>query len=189
MHKFLPSLRVAVIVALAACSFGCNTYYNLFGVKQDFYTPEQIVLHENVLKAIDFDYGFDMDTELDYVHPEYEGFDKFKADEKDFQKAVKSIPTEDLLPYYEKLYRLRFKYGLRMSRYERTGQWKYYTFIEKYLLPPLAHYTDLVEKEVIKRDKGYRDALDLRKEEMDNEIREEQYKKEFDDLWQYDYNS
>ena len=44
---------------------------------------------------------------------------------------------------------------MKMEKYREDGNWKNYTYIEKYLLPPLDHYSDVLEKQAMKRDRGY----------------------------------
>ena len=46
-----------------------------------------------------------------------------------------------------------------MNEYKEDEDWNEYTYIEKYLLPPLNEYIEYLEREIIARNKKYSKSL------------------------------
>ena len=40
---------------------------------------------------------------------------------------------------------------MKMEQYRADGNWKNYTYINKYLMPPLDYYSGLIEKQAMKK--------------------------------------
>ncbi|HQL83833.1 MAG TPA: hypothetical protein PK307_16660, partial [Spirochaetota bacterium] len=69
------------------------------------------------------------------------------------------------------------------------GNWKNYTYLEKYLKPPLEHYTGTLERQAVRRDRAYSADIEKRKKAIDENVRFEKRKLEFEAMWKNDYNS
>jgi hypothetical protein len=183
-------IKVVILVFLCVSLTSCATYYHWFGEdKSSFYTDQEKAILEKTTKAIEFDYGYNDDFNLDYFFPVYQGFTEFKPGDKELSKAVDGMNSETLVSYSEKIYWLQRVAKYKMGRYERAGDWKNYTYIEKYLMPPLNHFSDLLEKQALKRDKSYAGRIEKRKKAIDRKVFFIMRRKEFEDLWKYDYNS
>jgi hypothetical protein len=184
--------RVAMMVLSCLFLVRCAAYYHMFSFsspKSTFYTEKEKEILEKTVKSIDFDYGFDSALELDYVFPHSPGYTEFKTSDKELSRALEGSDASTLIEYNEKIYRLKKLTILKMEKYRDDGNWKEYTFINKYLLPPLDHYADAVEKQALKRDKGYQYEIDKRKKAIDRKVEFEIQRKEFEDIWKNDYNS
>jgi len=169
---------------------GCATYYHILGPdKSTFYADQESSILEKTVKSIDFDYEYDADLDIDYVFSLYHGFTDFKPGDKELSQALDGMDSAALISYSEKIYWLRRIAVYKLERYRNQGDWKNYTFIEKYLLPPLDYYSDLLEKQALKKDKSYADRIDKRKKAIDRRALWEMRRKEFEELWKYDYNS
>jgi len=73
-----------------------------------------------------------------------------------------------------KIYNLRAITESKMKELKDDEDWNEYTYLKKYILPPLNEYITYIEKELVKRDKNNKAAL----ETMDKEIRENAVAKE-----------
>jgi hypothetical protein len=185
-------MKIKCLVVILFCMFQarCATYYHIFGPeKSTFYNDRELEILEKTVKAIDFGYGYDPDINLNYVFSLYHGFSDFKPDDKELTQAIDGMDSETLITYSEKIYWLKRVASFKLERYRETGDWKNYTFIRKYLLPPLDFYSDLLEKQALKKDKSYADRIDKRKMEIDQKIQWEMRRREFERLWKYDNNS
>ena len=184
--------RIAVVAFTCLFLTRCAAYYNIISFtnpKSTFYTEEEKKLLEKTVKSIDFDSGYDPALDLDYVYPLTPGFTEFKAGDKDLSRALEGSDNETLIGYSEKIYRLKMITEMRMDKYRADGNWKNYTFINKYLLPPLTYYSGAVEKQALKRDRKYQNEIDSRKDTIEQKVKYDMYKKEFEDIWKNDYNS
>jgi len=184
--------RIAMMAFTCLFLTRCAVYYNVISFtnpKSTFYTEREKELLEKTVKSIDFDYGFDPALNLDYVFPVSPGFTEFKAGDKELTRALEGSDSETLIGYSEKIYRLKTITVMKMEKYRTDGNWKNYTFINKYLLPPLNYYSDAVEKQALKRDRKYQNEIDGRKNLIDKKVKYEMDKKEFEEIWKNDYNS
>ena len=143
-------MRGIVIVCLCLFTQRCATYYHLFSVeKSTYFSVKDAELLEKTTHAIDFDYGYDQVMDLDYVFPVTQGYTSYKDGEKELSRALEGIEPRTVVSFFEKIYRLKKFSELRMEKYSEDGDWKDYTYIQKYLLPPLVHYADVLEKQAV----------------------------------------
>jgi len=185
-------IRVAMMAFMCLFLTRCAVYYHILSFsdpKSTFYTEQEKEILVKTVKSIEFDYGYDPSLELDYVFPISQGYTEFKAGEKELSRVLEGSDASTLIEYNEKIYRLKKLTMMKMEKYRDDGNWKNYTFINKYLLPPLEHYSDAVEKQVLKRDKAYQYEIDNRKRVIDKKVQFEIQRKEFEDIWKNDYNS
>jgi len=183
-------IRCAMIILFCMFQARCATYFHIFGAgRSTFYNDRELAILEKTVKAIDFGYGYDPDIDLNYVFSLYHGFSDFKPEDKELTQAIDGMGPETLITYSEKIYWLTRVAVFKLERYKELGDWKNYTFVKKYLLPPLNFYSDLLEKQALKKDKSYADQIDKRKREIDLKIQWEMRRREFERLWKYDYNS
>ena len=185
-------MKFRVVVILLSLMFArCATYYHTFYdvPKSTFYTEGEKSLLEKTARPFNFDYGFEPDLELDFVFPLSQGFSDFKVNEKDLARALDTYDAQTVISYSEKIYLLKRVTMAKMEKYHTDQNWKNYTYIQKYLLPPLAYYSETLEKQALKKDKTYFDVIEKRKRAIDTRIRHEMWRKEFDNIWKNDYNS
>jgi hypothetical protein len=184
-------IRVVLLAFMCLFTTRCATYYHMFSFndpKSHFYSEQEKVILEKTVKSIEFDYGYDPELDLDYVVPLTQGFTDFKAGEKELARALEGVDGVTLADYNETIYRLKKTTFMKMEKYREDGNWKNYTFISKYLIPPLDHYYGLIEKQTLKKNKAYLYEIDDKKKTMDDRINYDIRRKEFDDLWKNDYN-
>jgi hypothetical protein len=182
--------KFAMIILQCLLLVRCATYYHLLGEdKNTFYTDQQKIILEKTLKSIDFDYGYSMDVDLNYLYPLYQGLTEFKPGDKELVRAIDGMDAGTLISYSEKIYWLKSVAAHKMRGYEKSGDWKNYTYVEKYLLPPIKYYSELLEKQALKKDKNYADQIEKRKKAIDRKVLWNMRREEFEALWKYDYNS
>jgi len=183
--------RIAILALMCLFMARCATYYRIFSYnepKSTFYTGGEKAILEKTVKSLDFDYGYDPALDLDYVVPLTEGFSEFRAGEGELARALADVDGRALADYNDKLYRLKKITLMKLEQCREDRIWKNYTFINKYLLPPLEYYSGLIEKQAIKRNSSYAREIDNRKRAVDESIEFEMRRKEFNDLWENDYN-
>jgi hypothetical protein len=183
-------MRGLLCVCLCLFTVRCATYYHIFsGDKSTYFTEQETELLNKTTHSIDFDYGYDQGMDLDYVFPVTQGYTTFKEGDKELSRTLESIDSKTVVSYFEKIYRLKMITGMRMEKFREDGNWRNYTYIQKYLLPPIDHYADVLERQAVKRDRNYSAEVEKRKKAIDENIRFEKRKLDFEALWKNDYNS
>ncbi len=185
-------MKRKVVLFILPCLFllRCATYYHLLGEdKSDFYSGKEVEILDKTVKSVEFGYGYEVDLDLDYLFPLYQGFNEFKPDGKELEKAIDGMDAATLISYSEKIYWLKRTAEYKLKNCEKIGDWRNYTFIEKYLLPPIGYFSGLLEKQALKKDKNYSEMIDKRKKAIDRKVLWIMRRKDFEELWKYDYNS
>jgi hypothetical protein len=183
-------MRGLLCACLCLFAMRCATYYHIFsGEKSTYFTEQETALLEKTTRAIDFDYGYDQGTGLDYVFPVSRGYTDFKEDDRELSRALETVDGKVLIAYYEKIYRLKMLTDMKMEKFREDGNWQSYTFLEKYLRPPLEHYTETLEKQAVRKDRAYSNDVEKRKKVIEDTIRFEKKKLEFEAMWKNDYDS
>lgn len=185
-------IRTAILALMCLFMVRCATYYRIFSFnepKSVLYTEQEKEILEKTVKSIDFDYGYDGELDIDYVVPMTEGFTEFKAGEGDIARALEGVDGGTLADYNDKIYRLKKTTLMKMEQYRADGNWKNYTYINKYLMPPLDYYSGLIEKQAVKKNRSYLYEIDKKKKAIDDSIQFEMRREEFNELWKNDYNS
>jgi hypothetical protein len=183
-------MRGIVCACLCLFTMRCATYYHIFsGDKSTYFTEQETALLEKTTHSIDFDYGYDQVMDLDYVFPVTQGYSSFKEGDRELTRALDGVETGTVISFFEKIYRLKKLTDMRMEKYREDGNWRGYTYIEKYLSQPLAHYAGALEKQAAKRDRNYSSDVEKRKKAIDENVRFEKRKLDFEALWKNDYNS
>jgi hypothetical protein len=90
--------------------------------------------------------------------------------EKEFMSAVKEISSDDLSAFFDTMYRLNSMTRYKIYRYGKTGKWKYYTYLNNYLLPPLDAFCKLLQKQLTARIPDFEAKLQKRKARIDREV-------------------
>lgn len=185
-------IRTAILALMCLFTARCATYYHIVSFnepKSVFFSEQEKEILEKTVKSIDFDYGYDPELDIDYVVPMTQGFTEFKAGEGGLARALDGVDGDTLADYSNKIYRLKKTTLLKMEKYREDENWKNYTFINKYLLPPLDYYSGLIEKQAIKKSRSYIYQIDNKKKEIDDSIQYEMRHEEFNNLWKNDYSS
>ncbi len=187
-------MKIRIVIMTVMCIFltRCATYYNMFNLDiptSTYYTKEERDLLVKTTKSINFDYGYNPNLDLDYVFPLTGGYTEFKAGDKDLAKVLENVDTGTLIAFSEKIYCLKRITAIRMDLYWKNGEWNNYTLFYKYLQPPIDFYSSMLEKQAMKRDKGYMLNIENRKKSLDKKSEYEVYWKEFLKIWKNDYDS
>jgi hypothetical protein len=182
-------LLAFLLICAFAFSAGCATYFRLFERKSVFYSKDEKRLLKKTMEPFDLDYGYDPEMDIDYFYPTSQGFVNFKLDDKALKAVLKDVDTKSLRRFCEKLYMLKKRSAFERDKYRKLGIWKYYTFIEKYLLPPLVFYSDNMEKQLLLRDPELNALISKRKKEIDRLMEKERDLKEFQEIWDAEHDS
>jgi len=192
-------IRTAILILLACLLANCSTYYRMFGEKSTYFTDEEKALLGRISQSLDYDYGFDVDLKVDYVFsytylekeiPENEKLKKETvAKDKNLNNALKGYSRDSVKAFYEKIYKLRCINSHWMNYYKEKKDWKNYTYLEKYILPSVVTFTDLLEKNVIQADKAYAAGIEQRKKEIEKQAELEIEENKRHQLLENDYDA
>lgn len=149
----------------------CTTWYRLTKKESKYYTPVEISILAETTAAIEFKYGFDPDLELDYIYMA----GKFSAQEiaskeRKLKDVLLKYTTEEIILFYEKIYRLTEILKWNMNDYREDEDWAEATMIEKYLLPDTIKFFEILEKNVILIDEKYRNIIEERKRSIREQV-------------------
>jgi len=164
-NSFFLFLVVATLLFLNCSSLS---------IYKDLYSSdiEKQILDETT-KSIDYNYGFDEEFEIVYFY-----FDSFKAKEsvwknKKFFEVTKKYKLKQLIPFYEKIYKLKVITEYHLNNFKKDEDWKEYLYFRDYLLPPLERYANLLKKVLIRRSWSYKKKIKTRQKELEAEAKEE----------------
>ncbi len=135
-----------------------------------YFSGGQRQILERTTRAIDFGYGYDTDIMLNYVYPFNAGEIKIGAREKDFAAAVRDVDEREYLLFYEKIYKLRSLMHYKLENYKSLGEWKYYTYLNNYLMQPFEKYHELTLKQLLGKNPGIEERLPKIRERLDGEL-------------------
>jgi hypothetical protein len=157
-------MRTIIIIMLVTAVTGCSA---LTKKESDFFNSNEIKMLEATTSVIGYDYGYDSEPDLDYVFT-------YKYSEKGVKNkpgklggALEGFDKSSLVRFYEKVYILRFKTIKVRGKYRENREWKEYTHVDKYLLPSLEKYIQLLEKQVLVKAPDYRSRIASRKKEIE----------------------
>lgn len=162
----LASLLVAGTL-MVLMTTQCSVYHRLFPAKSSYFTETEIKLLAKTTGAVDFDYGYDADTGLDYVYYYTYRKEDLPAKRKRLASAIAGTEPVRLTAFYEKIYALKIVTIMKMDEYKRREKWEKYTYVRKYLLPPLTIYTEMLEMETLKINRGYKAIIKSRKADIE----------------------
>ena len=168
----LPAV-VSIWIFLAFAITGCAQYYDIFGKQSNYFTERELQLLDDSLEALEMGRGYDPEVDLEYIYTHSFTSKNERQQTSRLAGALKNVSPEEFIEFYEKIYRLRMLTEGKMDRYNRDVEMINYTYLKKYLLPGLDFYLSLLESEVLKRDSGYADIIDERKDEIREEAMEQ----------------
>lgn len=149
----------------------CTTWYRLTKKESKYYTPVELNILADTTAAIDFKYGFDPDMKLDYIYMAGRFSDQeIYSKEKNLKDALLKYKPEEVVGFYEKIYRLTEIQTWYMNDYKADEEWAEATLIEKYILPDTKKFLELLEKNVIFIDEKYRNIKEERKRVIKEEV-------------------
>lgn len=160
--KYLPLL---LMIFLLQCSYANR----LFKKESFYYTDSERDVVEKTTKVINFDFGYDPEIELDYIYSTTKEIPDLKSKDADFRKSVAQTDPKLLVSSYGKVFMLRQTTAYRMQYYKQDNDWRYYIYLQKYLLPAVDAYTVMLEKHISERDKSFKDNLPSIKKKLDDE--------------------
>jgi hypothetical protein len=163
----------------------CPAFFSLNKKESKLYTAEETMILEKTTKALDYDFAYDPEVDLDYIFE----FSRTKKDaaksEKEFPKVIENIKPGSFISFYEKIYSLKLLTMMKLEDYKNDENWKYTTYIEKHLLPSLNSYLAIIEKYVVIKDKEYGKELPVKKKAVHRrlllQLHKEKADKEFEE--------
>ncbi len=157
--------RAMLVIILIAAITGCSA---LVKKESNFFSGEEIEILKATTQAIGYDYGYDSEPDLDYVFSHSYSDKDVKGRLLKIKKALDRFDNSSLIKFYEKVYILRFKTIKVQGKYRELKEWKYYTHVNKYLLPSLEKYLQLLEEQLLVKVPEYRTRIATRKKEIED---------------------
>jgi hypothetical protein len=140
------NIKWVILPAVMIFAAGCA----LLPVRDDsIFSPAEKKLLEKTTEALDFGFGYDEEVGLDYIHSHSFSEANIPAREKALAATLKDVDPGDLLRFYGKVYRLGVMMRHRMAGYEKERNWRQYTYIKNYLIPPLDSFTGHIRKQLL----------------------------------------
>ncbi len=164
--------RLAVLL-LPLLLLQCTYYHKAFRKDSQFYNEQEQQMLAETTAALTYSYGYDSDIELDYVV--YFPYTKqdFAAKEKALQQLVMSYDKDRYAAFCERMYYLRAVSAEQASLYSKNKLWKYTTYINTYLIPPLDEFVSLLYKNLLIKVPSYGGVMEKRKLELLDEAAKE----------------
>lgn len=164
----LPAV-FSIWIILAFILTGCAPYYDIFGKQSNYFTEREQQYLDASLEALEMGRGYDPEVDLDYIYAHSFTSKNQRQQSARLADTFKDFSSEEFIEFYENIFRLRMLTEGKMERYNRDVDMINYTYVKKYLSPGLEFYLDLLEEEALKRDSGYSDIIDERKDEIREE--------------------
>jgi hypothetical protein len=156
--------RAMIVIILVTAVTGCSA---LKKKESDFFSSKEIKILEATTSAIGYDYGYDSEPDLDYVFSYTYGEKGVKNKPAKLKGALDKFEKRSLIRFYEKVYILKFKTIKVRGKYREKKEWKEYTHVDKYLLPTLEKYVQMLEGQVLVKAPDYRSRIASRKKEIE----------------------
>lgn len=152
----------------------CSMWYKITKSESKLYTPQEKTILDETTMAMDFRYGFEPDLELDYIYMAGNFSQKeLDAREKIMKDILLKHKPEEVVAFYEKIYRLIEILSWNAEYYRKKEKWTKAILIEKYLLPDSKKYFEMLEKNVILIDVNYRKTIEERKRIIKQQVIED----------------
>jgi len=157
-------MKKLLILLLPLFMLNCGLWYSFTKKESTYYTEEEKVMLDATTAAIDFRYGFDPGLELDYVYRAGNFPDReLEGKSKKMLEALKQFDKQKVVAFFEKMFRLKETLSLRMKEAEKDEEWEDYTLLQKYILPDMEKYIEMLEKNVLLIDRDYKNTIEERK--------------------------
>lgn len=159
-------IKLMIIMMLPLLLIECqSSLWNMITKEESkLYTDSEKVMLEAVTSSIDFKHGFDPDLEIDYVFKAGKFTDKeILAKAPEMKKILQKYDPKELIPFYEKILRMRDTQAWKMNHYKEKKSWEDSTYIQKYTLPEAELFLDILEKNMIQINPVYNEEIKKRK--------------------------
>ena len=153
----------------------CAYYYKWFGAESSLYTVQEQKILQETMEVTDFGYGFDQRMKLDYVFMLQHSTKGMAKKKKAVTAIMKKAGPKQAVVFYEKIYRLYLVTRYTMEEAKEAEDWNDYTYVNKYLLPPLKLYTSIIREATLNVSGAYKKTIGTRHKEIEAEV-----KKDFD---------
>ena len=161
------------LVIIPMLIVSCTYYHRAFQKDSQFYTEQELSMVAETTSALTFGYGYEADVELDYIFAYPYSKQDFNKKKNAFDTVIRQYRDDDLIAFYEKMYYLRSLTSGHMEGYKKNQEWKRYTFLREYLLPPLEEYLGILESGLLSAVPQYRDSIEERKLALLDKARKE----------------
>ena len=132
----------------AALFSACSMYYNVSRVDSKFFSGDQKKLLDKINAVSGYGTGFDEEINLDYFFINNQRTVNSKNADKEVLDILKSAGEKGNVDLFERILYLHELTLYVMERHKEIEDWRGYTYIEKYLLPPLESYEALLQRNI-----------------------------------------
>ena len=147
----------------------CSIYKSVFKSESQRYTPEDEVILERAISEIGYIRGFDIDLKIDYIVSTVSSERDLSKKEQQVAAILRGYSAEAVMSVFEKIYSLKVETSNLITKKENDRKWKDYTYLSKYLYPPLEKYIDFMEKSIVKSNKDYSSKISSVKESIERQ--------------------
>ncbi len=163
-----------LIYILPFLLMSCSTWTDLTKKESSFYTEKEKIILEETTSSISFRYGYETDIEIDYVYAagKFSSSD-IQAKSSKMKEVLKKYSTKEIISFYEKIYRMKEIASWKKNDYKKDKDWAKFTLLEKYLLPEIELFTDVLEKNVLSLAGEYSSVINQRKKQISLDVADE----------------
>ena len=149
-------MKWALVSLLVAFAGGCS----IAPVRDEsIFTPSEKRILERATEALDYGYGYEREIGIDYIISYSFSETNMPAREKALAAALKDQDVSEIIGFYSKIYRLGVTMRYRIEAFEKDKDWKQYTYLKNYLVPPLEAFTAHIRKQLLARDPSVAERL------------------------------
>ncbi|MCU0821777.1 MAG: hypothetical protein MUC95_04795 [Spirochaetes bacterium] len=142
--KFFKAILILSLLIFLQCA--------IIPQKGDLYSDQERSSLEKTLNILEYGFGYDNEMQLSYIYTYSYSNANIDKKEKEFSNYINSADINTLVPLYDKIVRVRAMTEYKMNRYKELREWRYYTFIKKELYTPLDKYSQLLKKNILKKN-------------------------------------
>jgi len=131
------------------------------------YSKEDIVILDRTISEINYTRGYDTELKLDYIVSTSLSERDLSKKEPQITAILRGYSAEAIMSFFGKVYSLKVETANLMAKKEKKKKWKEYTYLSKYLYPPLERYTEFIERCIVRTDREYAEKILTVKESID----------------------
>lgn len=149
-------LAVVLLSAVGCSKSVIKAKFGYIDKETTGFTAEEFEFFSKTLKAVDYLSGYDEDINVDFVKPIMAVFLDLSNKDSKIEAIITAENQNLLFAVYSRMVDNKIKLEKEMRVNEVDEDWTRYTLINKYLLPPMNQYVNLLSRVVSKRDSEYK---------------------------------
>ncbi len=136
---------IAAVTLLAAGYSGCSSLNPFHREAPERYSSEGRKLLEEAAGMLRYSYGYDSELEIHYIVSTPLSEKNLKSKSSAMLSILRKYKTGDVVDFYGAVFSLKLDTQALMEVMKEDEEWTDYTYIQKYLYPPIAEFESFLE--------------------------------------------